>query len=243
MDTFCIHSARKMRTNFSLVYICPCTFKCPIKITRQSSNSCDAGSHRCADETPTPSTKFIFDVFGPMTLTFDQWSILYRQRHRQQQVDRYTLVVISTTVLLYTLSRDFSISCRRRDRKWRQQLLHFINCRAYSELPPPGSMSKCRHDCDKSNLLELYDSAKQPFSRALHYSGGMQLVFDFYIARRQPARYCYRSLVFFFVCYPPWQVTKGPFIATQLDVELSTRSRREQLSPINERKWSSWYSL
>ena len=41
----------KLRTNFSLVYITPCTFKCPIKITRQSSNSCDAGSHRCADET------------------------------------------------------------------------------------------------------------------------------------------------------------------------------------------------
>jgi len=40
-----------MRTNFSLVYISPCTFKCPIKITRQSSNSCDAGSHRCAGET------------------------------------------------------------------------------------------------------------------------------------------------------------------------------------------------
>ena len=44
-------NARWMRTNFSLVYISPCTFKCPIKITRQSSNSCDAGSHRCADET------------------------------------------------------------------------------------------------------------------------------------------------------------------------------------------------
>jgi len=42
MDTFCIHNARKMRTNFSLVYISPCTFKCPIKITRQSS-------HRCAE--------------------------------------------------------------------------------------------------------------------------------------------------------------------------------------------------
>jgi len=51
MDTFCIHNACKMRTNFSLVYISPCTFKCPIKITRQSSNSCDAGSHRCTDET------------------------------------------------------------------------------------------------------------------------------------------------------------------------------------------------
>jgi len=51
MNTFCIHNARKMRTNFSLVYISPCTFKCLIKITRQSSNSCDAGSHRCADET------------------------------------------------------------------------------------------------------------------------------------------------------------------------------------------------
>ena len=53
MDAFCIHNARKMRINFSLVYISPCrpTFKCPIKITRQSSNSCDAGSHRCADET------------------------------------------------------------------------------------------------------------------------------------------------------------------------------------------------
>ena len=51
MDTFCIHNARKMRTNFSLVYVSPCTFKCPIKITRQSSSSCDAGSHRCADET------------------------------------------------------------------------------------------------------------------------------------------------------------------------------------------------
>jgi len=51
MVAFCIHNARKMRTNFSLVYISPCTFKCPIKITRQSSNSCDAGSHRCADET------------------------------------------------------------------------------------------------------------------------------------------------------------------------------------------------
>jgi len=49
MDTFCIHNARKMRTNFSLVYISTCTFKCPIKITRQSSNSCDAGSHRCAE--------------------------------------------------------------------------------------------------------------------------------------------------------------------------------------------------
>ena len=47
MDTFCINDARKMRTNFSLVYISPCTFKCLIKITRQSSNSCD----RCADET------------------------------------------------------------------------------------------------------------------------------------------------------------------------------------------------
>ena len=44
-------NARKMRTNFSLVYVSPCTFKCPIKITRQSSNSRDAGSHRCADET------------------------------------------------------------------------------------------------------------------------------------------------------------------------------------------------
>ena len=43
MDAFCIHNARKMRTNFSLVYASPCTFKCPIKITRQSSNSCDAG--------------------------------------------------------------------------------------------------------------------------------------------------------------------------------------------------------
>ena len=43
MDTFCIHDARKMRTNFSLVYITPCTFKCLIKITRQSSNSYDAG--------------------------------------------------------------------------------------------------------------------------------------------------------------------------------------------------------
>jgi len=51
MDAFCTHNARKMRTNFSLVYISRCTFKCPIKITRQSSNSCDAGSHRCADET------------------------------------------------------------------------------------------------------------------------------------------------------------------------------------------------
>jgi len=51
MDTFCIHNARKMRTNFSLVYVSPCTFKCPIKITRQSSNLCNAGSHRCADET------------------------------------------------------------------------------------------------------------------------------------------------------------------------------------------------
>ena len=51
MNTFCIHNARKMRTNFSLVYISPCTYKCLIKITRQSSNSCDAGSHRCADET------------------------------------------------------------------------------------------------------------------------------------------------------------------------------------------------
>ena len=51
MDAFCIHNARKMRTNFTLVYVSPCTFKCPIKITRQSSNSCDAGSHRCADET------------------------------------------------------------------------------------------------------------------------------------------------------------------------------------------------
>ena len=51
MDTFCIHDARKMRTHFSLVSISPCTFKCSIKITRQSSNSCDAGSHRCADET------------------------------------------------------------------------------------------------------------------------------------------------------------------------------------------------
>jgi len=51
MDTFRIHNARKMRTNFSLVYISLCRFKCPIKITRQSSNSCDAGSHRCADET------------------------------------------------------------------------------------------------------------------------------------------------------------------------------------------------
>ena len=42
-------NARWMRTNFSLVYITPCTFKCLIKITRQSSNSCDAGSHspRC----------------------------------------------------------------------------------------------------------------------------------------------------------------------------------------------------
>ena len=51
MNTFCIHNARKMRTNFSLVYVSPCAFKCPIKITRQSRNSCDAGSHRCADET------------------------------------------------------------------------------------------------------------------------------------------------------------------------------------------------
>ena len=51
MNTFCIHNARKMRTNFSLVYISPCTFKCLIKITRQSSNSCDAGSHRYAYET------------------------------------------------------------------------------------------------------------------------------------------------------------------------------------------------
>ena len=51
MNTFCIHNARKMRTNFSLVYISRCTFKCPIKITRQSRNSCDASSHRCADET------------------------------------------------------------------------------------------------------------------------------------------------------------------------------------------------
>ena len=51
MDAFSIHNARKMRTNCSLVYISPCTFKCPIKITRQSSNSCDAGSHRCPDET------------------------------------------------------------------------------------------------------------------------------------------------------------------------------------------------
>ena len=34
-----------------LAYVSPCTFKCPIKITRQSRNSCDAGSHRCADET------------------------------------------------------------------------------------------------------------------------------------------------------------------------------------------------
>ena len=48
MDAFCIHNARKMRSNFSLVYVSPCTFKCPIKITRQSSNSCDASSHRCA---------------------------------------------------------------------------------------------------------------------------------------------------------------------------------------------------
>ena len=42
MDTFCIQNV----SIFS-----PCTFKCPIKITRQSSNSCDAGSHRYAYET------------------------------------------------------------------------------------------------------------------------------------------------------------------------------------------------
>jgi len=39
-----------MRTNFSLHYASPSTFKCPIKITRQSSNSSDAGSHRCVDD-------------------------------------------------------------------------------------------------------------------------------------------------------------------------------------------------
>jgi len=71
MDTFCIHNARKMRTNFSLVYISPCTFKCPIKITRQSSHRCaELPGNTLANTVATPPRRPPLPTPAPRNLPF-----------------------------------------------------------------------------------------------------------------------------------------------------------------------------
>ena len=71
MDTFCIHNARKMRTNFSLVYISPCTFKCPIKITRQSSHRCaELPGNTLANTVATPPCRPPLPPPAPRNLPF-----------------------------------------------------------------------------------------------------------------------------------------------------------------------------